>query len=108
MSPRVVFSSPLHHVSERTVSQRVVCLGGVNSESSCSLQFTTLNRDMEEKRIVSVCRLPAELLRHRRSSSRSYAESSGVGAAAPPSESAYDREVGTMEHRRNDMKPELN
>ncbi|CAL8370337.1 unnamed protein product [Boreogadus saida] len=41
MSPRVVFSSPLHHVSERTVSQRVVCLGGVNSESSCSLQFTT-------------------------------------------------------------------
>ncbi|CAL8356505.1 unnamed protein product [Boreogadus saida] len=43
MSLRVVFSSPLHHVSERTVSQRVVCLGGVNSESSCSLQFTTWN-----------------------------------------------------------------
>ncbi|CAL8349560.1 unnamed protein product [Boreogadus saida] len=31
----------VHHVSERTVSQRVVCLGGVNSESSCRLQFTT-------------------------------------------------------------------
>ena len=84
---------------EKELGERYFAFDSLNSR---------LNRDMEEKGIVAVCRLPAELLRHRRSSSRSYAESSGVGAAAPPSESAYDREVGTMEHRRNDMKPELN
>ena len=37
-----------------------------------------LNRDTEEKEMVAVCRLPS------------------------PEELAYDREVGTMERRRND------
>ncbi|CAL8234900.1 unnamed protein product [Boreogadus saida] len=66
MSPRVVFSSPLHHVSERTVSQRVVCLGGVNSESSCSLQFTTnkLRHRLRRKLAADKKLLLQEIQRH--------------------------------------------
>ncbi|CAL8323048.1 unnamed protein product [Boreogadus saida] len=40
----------VHQVSERTVSQRVVCLGGVNSESSCRLQITTFDAQSADRK----------------------------------------------------------
>ena len=73
---------------------------------------TMFKHDIEEKGIVAVMRDSCQFTSGpflRRSivpSSRSYADSSGwTPPAAPPAEeSAYDREDGTMEHRRNGPK----